>query len=205
MNNHEKISLIEQIVQPYFNFEMDDLYGDRGGLPYPNIEELTHLYFKKNGKDRKLVLSKSEEQLMLDKIKNLNIGEVKLIQIPSFGIYIHVKLDKITYKNYSHILNIFIDEELCETEKNVIISTIFDTIHNKRIVKNISGTDIPIKWEIYNEKDLLHYYTDVGGMLGDYAVHQHTKILLEDIRTIANRERISFTVTKPLTQQICLL
>ena len=47
MDNKTKISLIHEIVQPYFKFELDDIYGDRGGTPYPKIKDLTELYFKK--------------------------------------------------------------------------------------------------------------------------------------------------------------
>jgi len=92
MDNYEKIRLIEEIVKPYFNFEMDDFYGDRGGAPYPKIENLDRLYFKKNGRDKKLVLSKLEEQSMIEKIKNLNIGSVEIIKFPYIGIFISVIL-----------------------------------------------------------------------------------------------------------------
>lgn len=92
MNTHEKIRIIQEIVKPYFKFEMDDFYGDRGGIPYPKIENLTRLYFKKNGKDRTLVITKGEEQNMLKKIKELGFGSVQLIQIPSFGVYILIDL-----------------------------------------------------------------------------------------------------------------
>jgi hypothetical protein len=91
--NYIIIKSIEEIVKPFFNFEIDDFYGDRGGLPYPKIETLQHLYFKKNGRDRRLNISKIEEQQMLNKIKDLNVGQVELIKIPSFGIYIHIKLE----------------------------------------------------------------------------------------------------------------
>ena len=30
---------------------MKDIYGDRFGIPYPQIEELSLLYFKYNGKE----------------------------------------------------------------------------------------------------------------------------------------------------------
>ena len=110
MNNNEIIKSIEQIVQPYFNFEMDDFYGDRGGLPYPKIEELDVLYFKKNGKDKKLVITKDDEQTMIDKIKNLNIGSVELIKIPSFGVYICVKLPSYNDNELYVIKN---DEGIC--------------------------------------------------------------------------------------------
>ena len=29
---------------------MDDFYGDRGGIPYPDIEDLDILYFKFDGR-----------------------------------------------------------------------------------------------------------------------------------------------------------
>jgi hypothetical protein len=92
MNNEETIRAIEQIVRPYFYFEMDDFYGDRGGLPYPEINALTHLYFKKNGRNKNLTLTKAEELRILDTVKTLDIGVVEIIQIPSFGRYIKVDL-----------------------------------------------------------------------------------------------------------------
>jgi hypothetical protein len=92
MNNSEKIRLINQIVQPYFNFEMDDIYGDKGGIPYPKIEELNTLFFKKNGKDRKLFINKMEEQIILNKLKELNIGSVEIIKIQSLGVFIIIEL-----------------------------------------------------------------------------------------------------------------
>lgn len=95
MNNYEKIRIIDEIVKPYFNFEMDDFYGDRGGIPYPKIEDLHHFYFKKNGKDRKLILTKDKQEEILLKIKELNFGKVEVIKIPSFGIYIHIHIEKL--------------------------------------------------------------------------------------------------------------
>ena len=47
MNNREIINIINEIVNPFFNFEMNDFYGDRGGMPLPKIEELQLLAFKK--------------------------------------------------------------------------------------------------------------------------------------------------------------
>lgn len=92
MNNHEKIDAVGKIVKPYFNFEMDDFYGDRGGAPYPKIENLKYLYFKKNGKDRKLVITNNEIQVVLDKIKELNIGKVELVKFPYIGTFIQIKV-----------------------------------------------------------------------------------------------------------------
>ena len=49
MNNHEIINIINKIANPFFNFEMNDFYGDRG-LPLPKIKELHLLPFKKMAK-----------------------------------------------------------------------------------------------------------------------------------------------------------
>jgi hypothetical protein len=87
LNNYEKIFLVEKICKPYFNFEIDDFFGDRCGEQLPKIEDLKFLYFKK-----KLALSKSEEQIMIDKISDLNIGSVNRIQIQSLGVYIGVEV-----------------------------------------------------------------------------------------------------------------
>jgi len=159
MNNHQKIALIEQIVNPYFKFEMDDFYGDRGGLPYPKIEELTIFYFKKT-KDNKLFVTKEEE--MIEKIKHLNIGSVELIKIPSFGIYICVTLpiiDSDTSKNQLFVIkcednihSMFTDLEKAKKElKNIYNNTpdyksysyqinVYDLIENEYVLTNTKYT-----------------------------------------------------------------
>ena len=95
MNNHEIINIINEIANPFFIFEMNDFYGDRGGMPYPKIEELQLLAFKKNGKDRKLNLTKEQETLIINKIKDLNIGSVEIVKIRAFGTYIMIDLQNI--------------------------------------------------------------------------------------------------------------
>jgi hypothetical protein len=92
MNNHEIINTINKIVNPFFIFEMNDFYGDRGGIPFPKIEELQLLAFKKNGKDKKLNLTKEQETLIINKIKDLNIGSVEIVKIQAFGTYIMINL-----------------------------------------------------------------------------------------------------------------
>jgi hypothetical protein len=95
MNNIEIIEIIEIIVSPYFTFNMDDFYGDRGSYEYPKIEDISTLFFKLNGKDRNLSISKNKQQEMVDKIKNINIGTVEISTVSSFGRYIVIK----PYKN----------------------------------------------------------------------------------------------------------
>ena len=94
MNNQEIINIINEIANPFFIFEMNDFYGDRGGIPYPKIEELRLLAFKKNGKDRKLNLTKEQETLIINKIKDLNIGSVEIQKIQAFGRYIIINLQE---------------------------------------------------------------------------------------------------------------
>jgi len=110
------------------------------------------------------------------------------------------------YGNFSYILNVFINEELSETEKNTIILTIYNMLNDKDINKNLSGTPISIKWRVSNEKDLLHYYTDgIGGILSDNAINEHTKKVMNDICKIVDKNKFSYILTKPLTKKICIM
>lgn len=109
------------------------------------------------------------------------------------------------YGNFSYILNLFINEDLDKDEKDQIATTIYSIIHDKQIEKNVLGVDIPIKWRVSGETDLLHYFTDGGKVLGDVAVQKHTKLLLNDIRAVIGKEKISFMVTKPLVKLQCLV
>jgi len=97
MDNNKKINLIHKIVLPYFKFEMDDFYGDRGGRPYPKIEDLNLLYFKKKTRYENgsylPSLTKKDEKVMIEKIKNLNIGKVEYYRISNFGKYIVIDND----------------------------------------------------------------------------------------------------------------
>lgn len=95
MSNIEIIEVVEKIVCPYFNFNIEDFYGDRGSCEYPKIEDLDTLFFKLNGKDRKLSISKNKQEEMVDKIKNLNIGSVDFWRVAAFGKYIVIKPYKI--------------------------------------------------------------------------------------------------------------
>jgi len=91
MTNIEKIHLVEEILDPYFKFNMD-LYGDRGSCQLPKIEELTTLFFKFNGTDRKLILTKEDEQLLLITIRKLHIGMVDICKVNGLGRYISINM-----------------------------------------------------------------------------------------------------------------
>ena len=110
------------------------------------------------------------------------------------------------YGNFSHILNIEIDESLSEDEKNIILYDIFNLINEKHIKKQIlNNIDISIKWRVYDETDLLHYYTDGNGIFADRAINEHTKLLLNDINKIKNSDKFKIYLSKPLTKCICIM
>ena len=97
MDNNKKINLIHEIVLPYFKFELDDFYGDNGRYPYPKIEELKMLHFKKKSRNEKgnnlPSLTKKDERIMIEKIKNLNIGKVDYYTINGLGKYIELDIE----------------------------------------------------------------------------------------------------------------
>jgi len=112
------------------------------------------------------------------------------------------------YGNFSHILNIEIDKSLSEYEKRIILFDIYDLINKKDIKKNILNTIISIKWRVYDESDLLHYFTDSNGILSDKEVYEHTKLLLNNIKTITgakNSDKFIIILSKPLTKSVCLI
>ena len=109
------------------------------------------------------------------------------------------------YGNFSHILNIEIDKSLSEDEKHIILYDIYDLINEKDIKKNISNMNIIIKWRVYDNSNLLHYYTGGDGILGDVAIYEHTKLLLTDINKVTNSDKFKIYLNKPLTKSICML
>ena len=112
------------------------------------------------------------------------------------------------YGNFSHILNIKIDKNLSEDEKRIILFDIYDLINEKEIKKNISNTIISIKWRVYDESNLLHYFTDSNDILSDKEVYEHTKLLLNNIKTITgakNSYKFIIILSKPITKLVCLI
>jgi len=106
------------------------------------------------------------------------------------------------YGNYIHILNIDVNHELCETEKNTILNTIYDKIHDKRIVKDVHCMNIPIKWLRCNETDLFDYYTDGGYIFGNKVLREHTRLVFNDIQQIINKDNFNIILTRPVSKTI---
>ena len=94
MNNQEIIQMVEQICFPFFKFNMD-FHCDRGYSIDTDVEELHTLFFKFRSVGR-LVISKSKRQEYVDKIKELDIGYVEIVNVQSFGTYIVIQNIKYT-------------------------------------------------------------------------------------------------------------
>ena len=109
------------------------------------------------------------------------------------------------YENFSHILNIEIDKSVSEDEKNIILYDIYDLINEKDITKKISRMNIIINWRVYDDSDLLHYYTGGDGILGDVAIYEHTKLLLHYINKVTTGDKVKIYISKPLTKPICIM
>lgn len=109
------------------------------------------------------------------------------------------------FGNFSHILNIEIDNSVSEDEKHIILYDIYDLINEKNITKKISSMNIIINWRVYDNSDLLHYYTGGDGILGDVAIYEHTKLLLNDINKVTNGDKFKIYLSKPLTTSICIM
>lgn len=98
--NGEIIELVEKITKPKFTFHMDDFYGDRGGIPYPDVEELKILRFKFDGRKNSSLSGKEKNELVI-KIKNeLGINNtnslvsVEFVNYQYLGLFIEITLPK---------------------------------------------------------------------------------------------------------------
>ena len=114
MSVEEIIRKVKSIVNPWWQFNMDDIYGDRGGISYPNIEELNYLRYKLNSKLTPHQTSK-ECDIMLESIKALDIGDVRIIKVMGVGKFMVIEFTyKILiqyYNNYTVFANANANQE----------------------------------------------------------------------------------------------
>jgi len=91
--NTEIIRQVEEIVQPYFEF--NDYYRDANvvGYRYIEIEDMPRLFFKLKS-IRPPLGGKRKQQEFVDKLNSLNIGTVTIETIPYFGRYIIIEVKK---------------------------------------------------------------------------------------------------------------
>lgn len=112
LSNKEIIKQISLILGPGWKFEMDDFYGDRGGIPYPEIESLDILHWKKVSTiGQHITNNKNEEEQIVKKIQELNLGEVEICRYKYYWKYLDLKLKKYNnrlitqYNNYLDYYN----------------------------------------------------------------------------------------------------
>jgi hypothetical protein len=97
----------------------------------------------------------------------------------------------------SHILNIDISDKICKNKKVKIENNIFTLINENPILTKLSNITFTVKWQVIDKTNLLNYYTDVDGIIGEKALQEHTKLLYHNIIRIINidKEHINFTVS----------
>ena len=92
-SNQEIINLISKIVEPYMKFNMGDIYGDRGGIPYPEIESLDMLHFRYfNCKNYSICKNKENE--LINQVKLLGFGDIQIHRYNGIGKFMVITLDK---------------------------------------------------------------------------------------------------------------
>lgn len=90
MNNAYIITAVHEIVSPYFKFNIEDIYGDKGGNSLPNIDDLRVLFFKLIG-NHHICSIKKREELVRD-VRELDVGYVELVKIGGIGYFISITI-----------------------------------------------------------------------------------------------------------------
>lgn len=142
--NKDIINEISYIVEPYFKFNMNDIYGDRGGFQLPQIEELEILHFKLNQKNHRVIPSKNFQKELVNKINELNISQISKVEIVKYnyiGLFIVIQLDKYNQKIIT-LYNDYLDFKNANTER---INNIYQYLSEK-IPEEFIG------WVLFNEK-----------------------------------------------------
>ena len=113
--NQEIINHVNFILVSGWKFEMDDFYGgfyggiDGGidGLPYPEIESLDVLYWKKISIGNRKYESALKDKEKLQMIKDLNLGDTKIYEYNCIGKFIVITLHKRLINQYYSYLRYF--------------------------------------------------------------------------------------------------
>lgn len=171
------------------------------GLSFYNEDELYRIWDKKNYNE---VSHNSSEP-------NQNPHPYSLFWASEIDSNSHQNYIR-KYGNFSHVLNITIHDSINDPrEKQYILSSIYKILNEKVIEKNIFDintniyTNVRIKWRVYDDNYVLQYFTDVGGIFGDKAVQEHTKLVLQEIHKHVNKDMFSIHITKPVTKYICMV
>lgn len=143
-SNKEIIEQISKIVETQWKFNMDDIYGDRGGIPYPQIEELEILHFKFDGKNCRIIPSKNSQKELVNKIYELNISQISKVEIVKYdciGLFILIQLKKYNLIMISRY-NDYLDYKNANVEK---INNVYQYLEEK-IPEEFIG------WLLFSEK-----------------------------------------------------
>jgi hypothetical protein len=116
--------------------------------------------------------------------------------------------------NVTHILNVKVSRQPSYEIGTQIKQDIFRHIRGNAITKMVNGVAVAITWRSNARACSAYYHADVGGMFGDFAVKEHTKILLRDmLHTLddkfvgifeATTTGLAFLVTCPLVREVVL-
>ena len=136
-SNKQIIVEISAIVEPHMKFNMDDIYGDRGGIPYPEIESLDLLHFKYDGKK---IICKNKENDLISQVKSLGIGEVQIHKYGGIGKFMVITLDKYNNRILDEY-NSYLDYKNSNAEK---INNIYQYLEEK-VPEEFVG------WVLFNE------------------------------------------------------
>ena len=116
--------------------------------------------------------------------------------------------------NITHILDVRITNQRTQEEGQKIRRRIFQYIANTPRYQTVRGMNFPIKWRTSATMSTSTYHCDLYGLLGDTAVKEHSKALLYEVLKSLDNEFdsifsrkitiVSFWITKPLVNEVCL-
>ncbi len=101
------------------------------------------------------------------------------------------------HSNYSHVLNILVEDSVCEEERNIILLSIFNLLNDKVLLQSFDGT-VSLKWSVRNESELHRYYMDTMKVFSDECVLRGTKSALKDIRHSISQYKFKVMITRNL-------
>jgi hypothetical protein len=99
------------------------------------------------------------------------------------------------HSNYSHILNILIDNNVPEEERNRILFAVYNLLNDTVLGKDLDDK-VQLKWRVSNETQLHRYYTNAIGLLSDECVLRETKAILRDIGQNINKDNFKVMITR---------
>ena len=102
--------------------------------------------------------------------------------------------------NMYHILTIDISYKICKNKKDKIANNIFTLINEIPILTKLSNITFTVKWKLIDKLNLLNYYSDLDGIIGEKALQEHVKLLCSNIVSLLNlylyKEDINFKIAK---------